>query len=70
MGQRTGFCQYGCFMGTTKSLDQVLTRPVLDYAEKHYKKYFDAPTEWSADRSLSSLEHYAKDQKPAPVKAP
>jgi hypothetical protein len=68
MGQRPGFCQYACFMGTTKNLDEVLSRPVLDYAQKNYAKYFDAPTEWSEDRSLSSLEHYALRQKPAPVK--
>ncbi|MFM7396113.1 MAG: DUF1838 family protein [Gammaproteobacteria bacterium] len=68
MGQRPGFCQYACFMGTTKDLESVLSRQVLDYAHKNYAKYFDAPTEWSEDRSLSSLEHYALRQKPAPVK--
>jgi len=68
MGQRPGLCQYACFMGTTANLEEILSRNVLDYCEKNYKKYFDAPTEWSTDRSLSSLEHYAKDQKPAPVK--
>ncbi|MEY3337262.1 MAG: hypothetical protein RL245_254 [Pseudomonadota bacterium] len=68
MGQRPGFCQYACFMGTTKNLDEVLSRPVLDYATKNFPKYFDAPTEWTEDRSLSSLEHYALRQKPAPVK--
>jgi hypothetical protein len=41
---------------------------VLDYAQKNYAKYFDAPTEWSDAKSLSSLEHYAVQQKPAPVK--
>jgi hypothetical protein len=55
-------------MGTTTDLESVLSKPVLDYAHKHYAKYFDAPTEWSEDRSLSSLEHYALRQKPAPVK--
>ena len=68
MGQRPGQCQYACFMGTTKDLEQVLSRQVLDYAHKNYPKYFDAPTEWSEDRSLSSLEHYALRAKPAPVK--
>jgi hypothetical protein len=68
MGQAPGMCQYACFMGTTRDLESVLTRPVLDYAHKNYAKYFDAPTEWRADRSLSSLEHYAKDQKPAPAR--
>jgi hypothetical protein len=68
MGQRTGQCQYACFMGTTKDLGSVLSRPVLDHAQKHYAKYFDAPTEWTAGPSLSSLEHYAQRAKPAPVK--
>ena len=68
MGQTPGSIQYNCFMGTTKDLEQVLSRNVLDYCHKNYAKYFDAPTEWSDDRSLSSLEHYAKTQKPAPVK--
>jgi len=69
MGQRPGFCQYACFMGTTRDLESVLAKPVLDYAQKNYPKYFDAPTEWSDAHSLSSLEHYALRQKPAPAKA-
>jgi hypothetical protein len=68
MGQAPGQCQYACFMGTTKDLDQVLARPVLDYIEKNHKFYLEAPKVWSSDRNLSSLEHYAKDQKPAPAK--
>jgi hypothetical protein len=68
MGQAPGTCQYACFMGTTKSLDEVLDKPVLDYIEKNYKFYMEAPKVWSDDRNLSSLEHYAKDQKPAPAK--
>jgi hypothetical protein len=68
MGQRPGFCQYACFMGTTSDLEQVLSRQVLDYANKNYAKYFEAPTEWSDAHSLSSLEHYALRAKPAPVK--
>ena len=68
MGQRPGFCQYACFMGTTPDLEQVLSRQVLDYAHKNYAKYFEAPTEWSDAHSLSSLEHYALRAKPAPVK--
>jgi len=68
MGQAPGQCQYACFMGTTKDLEQVLDRPVLDYCHKNYEKYFEAPKVWSDDRSLSSLEHYATRAKPAPVK--
>lgn len=68
MGQAPGQCQYACFMGTTKDLEQVLERPVLDYCHKNFEKYFEAPKVWSDDRSLSSLEHYATRAKPAPVK--
>ncbi|HPF26229.1 MAG TPA: DUF1838 family protein [Steroidobacteraceae bacterium] len=67
MGQRPGHVQYGCFQGTTRDLESVLDRRLLDYAHKHYAKYFDAPTEWTDDRSLSSLERYALEQQPAPV---
>jgi hypothetical protein len=65
MGQADGGCQYNCFMGTADHPGDVLPKPVMDYAEKHYAKYFEAPTEWS-DESLSSLERYAQTQKPAP----
>ncbi len=65
MGQRPGHCQYACFMGTTQDLESVLSRSVLDFAHKRYAKYFDAPSEWSDNTSLSSLENYAKEQKPA-----
>ena len=39
---------------------------LLDYVEKHYPKYFEAPTKWE-DPSLSSIERYSLEQKPAPV---
>jgi len=68
MGQRPGHCQYSCFMGASRDLESVVSRPVLDYAEKHYAKYFEAPTEWTGQPSISSLENYARQQQPAPVK--
>ncbi len=68
MGQMPGQAQYNCFMGNTDNLEQVLGRPVLDYAEKNYKKYFTAPEKYIAGRSLSSLEYYAEQQKPQPPK--
>src|SRR5690606_38024953 len=68
MGQRPGHCQYNCFMGNTSDLEEIFTRNVLDYAEKHYAKYFNAPEKWTDQPSLSSLEHCARQQKPAPVK--
>lgn len=67
MGQAPGHCQYACFMGTARDLEEVHSRPLLDYAHKHYAKFFEAPTEYG-ERSLSSLENYALEQQPAPPK--
>ncbi len=67
MGQAPGHCQYNCFMGTTSDLEEVVSRPVLDHAQKHLPKYFNAPDKWSSP-SLSSLERYALTQKPQPPK--
>lgn len=67
MGQAPGHCQYACFMGTTGNLEEVHSRPLLDHAHKHYAKFFEAPTEYG-ERSLSSLENYAREQQPAPPK--
>lgn len=69
MGQMPGLIQYNCFMGTAPDLSDILSRQVMDYAEKNYKKYFNAPEQWTDGRSLSSLENYAREQKPAPVKS-
>jgi hypothetical protein len=57
-------------MGTTTNLDEIFSVQVLDYAQKNYAKYFTAPEQWSDAPSLSSLEHYARTQQPAPAKAP
>lgn len=67
MGQTEGNCQYAAFMGTCKHPGDVLPRTVVDYAERNYAKYFNAPTEWQ-DIGLSSLEHYAEEQTPAPAR--
>ena len=67
MGQQPGHCLYQCFMGTCDHPSEVLSRSAVDYAEKNYAKYFEAPTDMSGE-SLSSLERYAMEQKPAPVK--
>ncbi|MCS6948101.1 MAG: DUF1838 domain-containing protein [Steroidobacteraceae bacterium] len=65
MGMRPGHIQYACFQGTTHDLEQFLSKPVLDYAHRHYAKYFEAPAEWTDAPSLSSLENYAREQRPA-----
>jgi hypothetical protein len=69
MGQAEGHCLYNCFMGNTSDLGEIFARPVLDYAEKNYAKYFKAPEKWTGEPSLSSLEDYARKRKPAPPKA-
>jgi hypothetical protein len=67
MGQQPGHCSYVAFMGTCKHPADVLSKPVVDYAEKHYARYFDAPESVDGP-SLSDLQHYAKERKPAPAK--
>jgi hypothetical protein len=69
MGQTPGHVVYSCFMGTTKDLSEIFSRKVLDVVDKRYAKYYEAPTVWSSERSLSSLERYAEEQKPQPPKA-
>jgi hypothetical protein len=66
MGQAPGHIYYIGTMGAYDNLD-MLSPNVRRYAEKHHPDYFDAPTEWK-EPSLSSLEDYARTQKPAPVK--
>ena len=69
MGQSPGFCQYAAFMGAGEDLEQVHDRKLLDYAEKHHPKYFNAPETYDPDEaSLSSLEWYAIERTPAPPK--
>ena len=65
MGQAEGHIVYMGTMGSFSHLD-MLSPEVRAYAEKNQPKYFDAPTEW-VEPSLSSLEDYARTQKPAPV---
>lgn len=65
MGQAPGHIVYMGTMGAYDNLD-MLSANVRAYAEKHHPKYFDAPTKWE-EPSLSSLEDYARTQKPAPV---
>jgi hypothetical protein len=67
MGPAPGHCQYACFMGSGESLDEIFSRKVLDHVEKNYPTYFKAPEKWS-DVSLSSLENFAREQKPAAAK--
>lgn len=67
MGPSEGHCVYTCFMGSGNTLD--LADPkIVDYTAKHYPKYLEPPETWE-EPSLSSLEWYARQQKPAPLPA-
>lgn len=66
MGQAPGHIFYIGTMGGYDNLD-MLSANVRAYAEKNHPKFLDAPTRWE-EPSLSSLEDYARTQKPAPVK--
>jgi hypothetical protein len=65
MGPSSGHCGYSCFMGAYDDINMI-DRRVLDYTEKHFPLFMTAPDTWS-DVSLSSLENYARTEKPAPV---
>jgi len=67
MGQAEGHCQYMCYQGSGQDLGDVMPRAVLDYIEKKFPLYLNAPTKW-VDPSLSSIERYALEQTPAPAK--
>ncbi|MEC9375986.1 MAG: DUF1838 family protein [Pseudomonadota bacterium] len=64
MGQTPGQCSYNAFMGSCNHPGEVLSRLVIDYAEKNYSSYFDAPKVMEG-RGPSDLELYAIEQQPA-----
>jgi len=66
MGQTPGHCVYTCYMGTVDSLD-LLPEDLVLAAEAIDPKFLEAPTSVYGP-SLSSLENYAREQQPAPVK--
>ena len=66
MGQSEGHVLYNCIQGCYKDMD-MMSPKIRAYAEKHHAKFFEAPKKWE-EPSWSSLEHYAVEQKPAPVK--
>ena len=68
MGQAPGHILY---QATTASFDDVnrVKRKVLDHTAKYHPQMLHAPTEFT-EPSLSSLEDYARTQKPAPPRAP
>lgn len=66
MGQTPGHCMYASAMVGFDSIEK-LPKHVVDYAMKRKPDMLKAPTE-DYGPSHSSLEHYSRQQKPAPVK--
>ena len=66
MGQADGHINYICTMGAYDDMS-VVSPSVLEYAKANYPLYFSAPEKWE-EPSLSSLERYALEQKPAPAR--
>lgn len=66
MGQTPGHCMYTSTMVGFDSVER-LPKVLRDYAEKHCPQMLSAPTE-DYGPSHSSLEHYSRQQKPAPVR--
>ena len=65
MGTTPGHCMYTSTMTAFDNVER-LPKVILDYARKHKPDILSAPTE-DYGPSHSSLEHYARQQKPAPV---
>lgn len=66
MGTTPGHICYAAYMGAYDDINRI-DRKVLDYCQKHFPQYLEAPDKWE-EPSLSSLEWYARSQYPAPVK--
>jgi hypothetical protein len=64
LGQMPGHILYDGMFTSADSLDY-FNPAVLDRVRKRYPQYLTAPTSWYGP-SLSSIEHYALEQKPAP----
>jgi len=66
MGQAPGHCMYNGMFTKSDTLEH-FKPAVLARVRERYPQYLSAPTTWYGP-SLSSLEHYALEQKPAPAK--
>lgn len=66
MDQKPGHMLYVGDMASLTTLDTV-PADVLERVKERYPQYLTAPEVW-VEPSLSSLEHYAREQKPAPAK--
>jgi hypothetical protein len=66
MGPAPGHVVYDGVFRPSRDLDY-FPAAVLEHMRKYYPDYFTAPTHWYGP-NYSSLEHYAREQQPAPVK--
>ena len=66
MGEMPGHVMYDGIFRPSRTLDY-FPAPVLETIRSRYPQYLTAPTKWYGP-NYSSLEHYAMEQKPAPVK--
>ena len=66
MGMHEGHIMYEGEFRPSDTLDYHDPR-VIDRVRKRYPQYLEAPTKWYGP-ILSSLEHYEREQQPAPVK--
>ncbi|MDX2145000.1 MAG: DUF1838 family protein [Rhodospirillaceae bacterium] len=68
MGQAEGHCLYNCNFASVKRPEDMPDQRIVEHIAKNYPKFLDAPTTWE-EPSLSSLEWYARQQKPAPARS-
>jgi hypothetical protein len=66
MGQAPGHVMYDGVFRPSRTLDY-FPAPVLERIRTRYPQFLTAPTKWYGP-NYSSLEHYAREQTPAPVK--
>ena len=68
MGQAQGHITYVTYMGGFDDMNSIPAK-LLEHTKKNHPKFLEAP-EKDEGPSLSSIENYARIQKPAPAKQP
>lgn len=67
MDQTPGHCLYVGTMGSRRDTS-MHPADVIERVKRRYPQYLVAPESWGTAPSLSSLEHYAREQTPAPAR--
>jgi hypothetical protein len=65
MGQTSGHIMYDGVFRPSRTLDY-FPEPVLSFIRDHHPDFMTAPTRWYGP-NYTSLEHYAREQTPAPT---